>query len=82
MYQFTSESVSSKDNLDKLWSICSSNASTNGNITQSGCRNYSPTNKVVLVHEYKSDRGANKDRIANLVRDVIEEIGYEQEGLI
>tara|TARA_B100000073_G_scaffold344765_1_gene352270 strand:+ start:194 stop:1327 length:1134 start_codon:yes stop_codon:yes gene_type:complete len=83
MYQFTSESVS-QGHPDKVADLISDTVATyliNGNTNhRAAVETIVTTNKVVLAGEYKSDRGANKDRIANLVRDVIEEIGYEQEG--
>ena len=83
MYQFTSESVS-QGHPDKVADLISDTVATyliNGNINhRAAVETIVTTNKVVLAGEYKSDRGSNKDRIANLVRDVIEEIGYEQEG--
>ena len=80
MYQFTSESVS-QGHPDKVADLISDTVAMYLiNVQPRAVGNYSTTNKVVLAGEYKSDRGSNKDRIANLVRDVIEEIGYEQEG--
>ena len=83
MYQFTSESVS-QGHPDKVADLISDTVAMyliNGNINhRAAVETIVTTNKVVLAGEYKSDRGSNKDRIANLVRDVIEEIGYEQEG--
>ena len=83
MYQFTSESVS-QGHPDKVADLISDTVATyliNSNKQhRAAVETIVTTNKVVLAGEYKSDRGANKDRIANLVRDVIQEIGYEQEG--
>ena len=83
MYQFTSESVS-QGHPDKVADLISDAVATyliNSNKQhRAAVETIVTTNKVVLAGEYKSDRGANKDRKANLVRAGIKEIGYEQEG--
>ncbi len=83
MYQFTSESVS-QGHPDKVADLISDTVATyliNGNINhRAAVETLVTTNKVILAGEFKSDRGHNPDRIENIVRQVIKEIGYEQEG--
>jgi len=83
MYQFTSESVS-QGHPDKVADLISDTVATyliNGNINhRAAVETLVTTNKVILAGEFKSDRGQNPDRIENIVREVIKEIGYEQEG--
>ena len=82
MYQFTSESVS-KGHPDKVADLISDAVATyliDKNINhRAAVETLVTTNMVMLAGEYKSDKF---DRVAinRIVRKVVKDIGYEQEG--
>ena len=83
MYQFTSESVS-EGHPDKVADAISDAVAY---FLLDGNKNYRAaietlvtTNKVKIAGEFKSHKGDNPKRIENIIREVIKEIGYEQEG--
>ncbi len=82
MYQFTSESVS-KGHPDKVADLISDAVATyliDKNIShRAAVETLVTTNMVTLAGEYKSDK-FNKVAIEKIVRDVVKEIGYEQDG--
>ena len=82
MYEFTSESVSS-GHPDKIADLISDTVATyliDKNIThRAAVETLVTTNMVTLAGEYKSDK-FDKDVIEHMVRDVVKEIGYEQDG--
>ena len=81
-YQFTSESVS-KGHPDKVADLISdtvANYIINNNINhRAAVETLVTTNMVTLAGEYKSDK-FDKVYIDKLVRAVVRDIGYEQEG--
>jgi len=82
MYQFTSESVS-KGHPDKVADLISdavANYIIDKNINhRAAVETLVTTNMVTLAGEYKSDK-FDKVYIDKLVRAVVRDIGYEQEG--
>jgi len=81
-YTFTSESVSS-GHPDKIADIISDAVATylidKNPSHRAAVETLVTTNMVVLAGEYKSDK-FDKKRIEQIVRDVVYEIGYEQDG--
>ena len=82
MYEFTSESVSS-GHPDKVADQISDAVATfliDKNINhRAAVETLVTTNMVTLAGEYKSDK-FDKDLIEDIVRAVVEDIGYEQDG--
>jgi S-adenosylmethionine synthetase len=82
MYEFTSESVSS-GHPDKVADQISDAVATfliDKNINhRAAVETLVTTNMVTLAGEYKSDK-FDKDIIEHIVRDVVKNIGYEQDG--
>ena len=82
MYEFTSESVSS-GHPDKISDHISDAVATyliDGKIThRAAVETLVTTNMVTLAGEYKSDK-FDKDVIEHIVRNVVKDIGYEQDG--
>ena len=82
MYEFTSESVSS-GHPDKIADQISDAVATyliDKNINhRAAVETLVTTNMVTLAGEYKSDR-FDKDVIEHIVRNVVKDIGYEQDG--
>ena len=82
MYEFTSESVSS-GHPDKVADQISDAVATfliDNNINhRAAVETLVTTNMVTLAGEYKSDK-FDKDLIEDIVRAVVEDIGYEQDG--
>lgn len=82
-YQFTSESVSEghPDKISDLISDTIANAIINGNINhRAAVETLVTTNSVVVAGEYKRDIPIDDDTIDAIVRQVVKNIGYEQEG--
>jgi len=82
-YQFTSESVSEghPDKISDLISDSIANAIINGNINhRAAVETLVTTNSVVVAGEYKRDTPIDDDTIDAIVRQVVKNIGYEQEG--
>lgn len=81
-YTFTSESVSS-GHPDKIADIISDAVATylidKNPSHRAAVETLVTTNMVTLAGEYKSDK-FDKERIEQIVRDVVYEIGYEQDG--
>jgi len=81
-YTFTSESVSS-GHPDKIADIISDAVATylidKNPSHRAAVETLVTTNMVTLAGEYKSDK-FDKERIEQIVRDVVCEIGYEQDG--
>lgn len=81
-YTFTSESVSS-GHPDKIADIISDAVATylidKNPSHRAAVETLVTTNMVVLAGEYRSDKFDEK-RIEQIVRDVVYEIGYEQDG--
>lgn len=82
MYEFTSESVSA-GHPDKVADQISDAVATyliDKNIThRAAVETLVTTNMVTLAGEYKSDK-FDKDKIEDIVRAVVQDIGYEQDG--
>ena len=82
MYEFTSESVSS-GHPDKIADKISDAVATyliDKNINhRAAVETLVTTNMVTLAGEYKSDK-FDKDEIEDIVRAIVQDIGYEQEG--
>ena len=82
MYEFTSESVSS-GHPDKIADKISDAVATyliDKNINhRAAVETLVTTNMVTLAGEYKSDK-FNKDEIEDIVRAIVQDIGYEQDG--
>jgi len=82
MYEFTSESVSS-GHPDKISDQISDAVATyliDKNINhRAAVETLVTTNMVTLAGEYKSDK-FDKDKIEDIVRAVVQDIGYEQDG--
>jgi S-adenosylmethionine synthetase len=82
MYQFTSESVS-RGHPDKVADLISDAVATyliDKNINhRAAVETLVTTNMVTLAGEYKSDK-FDKVYIEKLVRGIVRDIGYEQEG--
>ena len=82
-YQFTSESVSEghPDKISDLISDTIANAIINGNINhRAAVETLVTTNSVVVAGEYKRDVPIDDETIDSIVRQVVKNIGYEQEG--
>jgi len=81
-YEFTSESVSI-GHPDKVADLISDAVATyliDGNINhRAAVETLVTTNMITLAGEYKSDK-FDKQEIEALVRNVVREIGYEQDG--
>ncbi len=81
-YEFTSESVSI-GHPDKIADLISDAVATyliNGKEThRAAVETLVTTNMVTLAGEYKSDK-FDKDEIEDIVRAVVQDIGYEQDG--
>ena len=81
-YTFTSESVSS-GHPDKIADIISDAVATylidKNPSHRAAVETLVTTNLVVLAGEYRSDK-FDKERIKQVIRDVVYEIGYEQDG--
>ena len=81
-YEFTSESVSI-GHPDKIADLISDAVATyliNGKQThRAAVETLVTTNMVTLAGEYKSDK-FDKDEIEDIVRAVVQDIGYEQDG--
>jgi len=82
MYEFTSESVSA-GHPDKVADQISDAVATyliDKNVThRAAVETLVTTNMVTLAGEYKSDK-FDKDEIEDIVRAVVQDIGYEQDG--
>ena len=82
MYEVTSESVS-RGHPDKVADAISDAVATyliDGNTNhRAAVETLVTTNMVTLAGEYKSDK-FSKDVIAQIVRDTVKKIGYEQDG--
>ena len=82
-YQFTSESVS-EGHPDKISDLISDRVADYilaGNDThRAAVETLVTTNMVTIAGEYKSTVPINKEHIEEIVRGVVREIGYEQEG--
>ena len=82
MYEFTSESVS-RGHPDKVADAISDAVATyliDGKINhRAAVETLVTTNMVTLAGEYKSDK-FDKDVIEHIVRNVVKDIGYEQDG--
>ena len=82
MYEFTSESVSvgHPDKVADLISDAVANYLIDGNIrNRAAVETLVTTNMVTLAGEYKSDK-FDKVYIEKLVRAIVRDIGYEQDG--
>ena len=82
-YQFTSESVSEghPDKISDLISDTIANAIIKGNINhRAAVETLVTTNSVVVAGEYKRDIPIDDDTIDAIVRQVVKNIGYEQDG--
>ena len=82
-YQFTSESVSEghPDKISDLISDSIANAIINGNINhRAAVETLVTTNSVVVAGEYKRDIPIDDETVESIVRQVVKNIGYEQEG--
>ena len=82
-YQFTSESVSEghPDKISDLISDTIANAIINGNINhRAAVETLVTTNSVVVAGEYKRDVPIDDETIDSIVRQVVKNIGYEQDG--
>ena len=82
-YQFTSESVSEghPDKISDLISDTIANAIINGNINhRAAVETLVTTNSVVVAGEYKRDTPIDDDTVDGIVRQVVKNIGYEQDG--
>ena len=81
-YEFTSESVS-EGHPDKIADQISDAVATfliDGKLNhRAAVETLVTTNMVTLAGEYKSDK-FDKQHIENIVRDVVKDIGYEQDG--
>ena len=83
MYEFTSESVSN-GHPDKIADLISDTVATfiiDGNINnRAAVETLVTTNMVTVAGEYKSDKLISKEEVESLIRKVVKEIGYEQDG--
>ena len=82
-YQFTSESVSEghPDKISDLISDTIANAIINGNENhRAAIETLVTTNSVVVAGEYKRDVPLSDDTVDAIVRQVVQNIGYEQDG--
>ena len=82
-YQFTSESVS-EGHPDKVADAISDRVANyllqEKNYNRAAVETLVTTNRVVLAGEYKTDHDVDNEVINNLARDVVRQIGYEQDG--
>jgi S-adenosylmethionine synthetase len=89
-YFFTSESVSEghPDKLcdrisDEIVDLFYRQALTNGldpALVRAACETMATTNRVIIAGEFRGPDSVTHDTIADLVRQTIRTIGYEQEG--
>lgn len=82
-YYFTSESVSAghPDKVADLISDAVAGYLLDGNIAnRAAVETLVTTDTVILAGEYKRKRKASNKKITDIVRNVIKDIGYEQEG--
>jgi S-adenosylmethionine synthetase len=82
-YQFTSESVSEghPDKISDLISDTIANAIIDGNINhRAAVETLVTTNSVIVAGEYKRDIPIDDDTVESIVRQVVKNIGYEQDG--
>jgi S-adenosylmethionine synthetase len=89
-YLFTSESVSEghPDKLcdrisDEIVDLFYRQALTNGldpALVRAACETMATTNRVIIAGEYRGPASVTHDTIADLVRQTIRTIGYEQQG--
>ena len=82
-YQFTSESVSEghPDKISDLISDTIANAIISGNINhRAAVETLVTTNSVIVAGEYKRDIPIDDDTVDGIVRQVVKNIGYEQDG--
>jgi hypothetical protein len=89
-YLFTSESVSEghPDKLcdrisDEIVDLFYRQALTNGldpALVRAACETMATTNRVIIAGEFRGPDSVTHDTIADLVRQTIRTIGYEQEG--
>jgi S-adenosylmethionine synthetase len=89
-YLFTSESVSEghPDKLcdrisDEIVDLFYRQALTNGfdpALVRAACETMATTNRVIIAGEFRAPKSVTHDAIADLVRQTIRSIGYEQEG--
>jgi S-adenosylmethionine synthetase len=89
-YFFTSESVSEghPDKLcdrisDEIVDLFYRQALTNGfdpALVRAACETMATTNRVIIAGEFRGPKSVTHDTIADLVRQTIRSIGYEQEG--
>jgi len=83
MYEFTSESVSEghPDKIADLISDTIANYIIDGNVNnRAAVETLVTTNMVTVAGEYKSDKLISKDKVDELVRQVVKNLGYEQDG--
>jgi S-adenosylmethionine synthetase len=83
MYEFTSESVSEghPDKISDLISDTIANAIINGNEThRAAVETLVTTNAVIVAGEYKRDTPIDDATVESIVRQVVKNIGYEQDG--
>jgi S-adenosylmethionine synthetase len=82
-YLFTSESVSEghPDKVSDRISDCVVDAYLAADpLSRVGCETLCTTNRVVIAGEVRGPSSVTKDKIIQLARDAIKDIGYEQEG--
>jgi S-adenosylmethionine synthetase len=82
-YLFTSESVSEghPDKVSDRISDCVVDAYLAADpMSRVGCETLCTTNRVVIAGEVRGPSSVTKDKIIQLARDAIKDIGYEQEG--
>jgi S-adenosylmethionine synthetase len=82
-YLFTSESVSEghPDKVSDRISDCVVDAYLAADpLSRVGCETLCTTNRVVIAGEVRGPASVTKDKIIQLARDAIKDIGYEQEG--
>jgi S-adenosylmethionine synthetase len=82
-YLFTSESVSEghPDKVSDRISDCVVDAYLAADpMSRVGCETLCTTNRVVIAGEVRGPASVTKDKIIQLARDAIKDIGYEQEG--
>jgi S-adenosylmethionine synthetase len=82
-YLFTSESVSEghPDKVSDRISDCVVDAYLAADpLSRVGCETLCTTNRVIIAGEVRGPASVTKDKIIQLARDAIKDIGYEQEG--
>jgi len=82
-YLFTSESVSEghPDKVSDRISDCVVDAYLAADpLSRVGCETLCTTNRVIIAGEVRGPASVTKDKIFQLARDAIKDIGYEQEG--